>query len=304
MPNRFCAICGKPINDSAPHFGMCLECYLKENPLFELPETLSIKTCIDCGSFSRKEEWIETEEDDIISTIMEAIRKLVLRSYQKKDNLRFDLFPVEESYSFSARDLLTSLDVKITGFLTQNPQIQHEQLIRVNINYELCKNCTNLRGGTFFLATIQLRVKDESEPDIIGEVLEVIQNYVEKLFETDNKQYISSIQEQKNGVDLLLSTNELMNHIISLLKTNYHFLIKRTKKLVGRYTQRGKNLYRLKTLIKFLPVKKNDIVHIRNESYIVETITKNRVILRKKDGSKIAKKYDDFFNEHVIINQR
>jgi len=38
MPNRFCAICGINLGKEDPHFGMCLECYLKEHPLFELPD--------------------------------------------------------------------------------------------------------------------------------------------------------------------------------------------------------------------------------------------------------------------------
>ena len=64
MSHRFCAICGKPIDNTAPHFGMCQNCYLKENPLFELPSTLSFKICIDCGSYSKKEEWVKPIENE------------------------------------------------------------------------------------------------------------------------------------------------------------------------------------------------------------------------------------------------
>jgi NMD protein affecting ribosome stability and mRNA decay len=64
MPRRFCAICGKDIDKTAPHFGMCLECYAKEHPLFELPGKFSMQICIDCGSFNIKEEWIKPKENE------------------------------------------------------------------------------------------------------------------------------------------------------------------------------------------------------------------------------------------------
>ena len=90
---------------------------------------------------------------------------------------------------------------------------------------------------------------------------------MEKLHLKDNRQYITKLEDQKNGVDLYLSTNELMNQIIKFLSSNYHFLLKRTKKLVGRDSQKGRNLYRLKSLVKFLPINKNDIILFENKNF-------------------------------------
>ena len=65
MSRRFCAICGKDIDETAPHVGMCMICYAKEHPLFELPGKFTIKICIDCGSYTIKEEWVESQEKEI-----------------------------------------------------------------------------------------------------------------------------------------------------------------------------------------------------------------------------------------------
>ena len=73
MPHRFCAICGKNIDETAPHFGMCLECYLNESPLFKFSEKFSFKICLDCGSYARKEVWILPEKNDTLHIIKEAI---------------------------------------------------------------------------------------------------------------------------------------------------------------------------------------------------------------------------------------
>ena len=114
---------------------------------------------------------------------------------------------------------------------------------------------------------------------------------MENIFKKDDKQYISKIEDVKLGVDLYLSTNELMKHIVSQLKSKYNFILKRTKKLVGRDTQKGRNLYRLKTLIKFLPIKKNDCIFINKSKYFVENITKNRVLLRDENHVKLIKNF-------------
>ena len=302
MPNRFCAICGKILVENDPHFGMCLKCYLKEHPLFELPNHFSLNICVDCGSYSKKDEWVEPLENELFSIIEQAIQRLLLKPYSKRNSIDFSISFDEESFVFSSKDLLTSLEVVIQGTLKEDSIIKHQQVIKLNLNHMLCKNCTNLRGGTYFLSIIQLRVKNEKQFDLIKKATGEINEYVEKLFEKDHRQYISKIEDQKYGVDLYLSTNELMNYLIKFLKTNYYFLLKRSKKLVGRDSQKGRNLYRLKTLIKFLPIRNNDIISIENQNYIVENITKNKVILRSEKNAKLIKDYSFFFNEKIIKN--
>jgi RIO kinase 1 len=301
MPNRFCAICGKQIDDTAPHFGMCLSCYLNEHPLFELPNDVSFKVCIDCGSYSKKEEWFSPAENELYSIIDEAIFKFHLKSYLKQGNIEFNLFIDESSFKFTSKELVKSATITVLGTLKEDKNIEHQQTIKLSLLHELCNNCLNLRGGTFYLSIIQLRVKDEAQFKFLKKIIDDVHNYAEKQFQKDPKHYLSKMEDQKNGVDLYLSSKEIMNHIISYLKGKYHFILKRSKKLVGRDTQRGKNLYRLKSLIKFLPINKKDVVIIDNEEFYIESITKNRIILKKENGTKLIKDYSYFFNEKFSI---
>ncbi|MFX1322566.1 MAG: NMD3-related protein [Promethearchaeota archaeon] len=300
MPNRFCAICGKVISDTDPHFGMCYDCYLKEKPLFDLPKQFSLNICLDCGTYSKKEDWIKPIDPELFPTINEAIHRFLLKNYLKKGKIDFSITFDEKSYVFSSEGLLKNLDVIVNGKMKENNKLKHQETININLNYLLCKNCSNIRGGTYYLSIIQLRVKDETQFDLIDKAINEINKYVEKIFEKDQKHYISKREDQKFGVDLYLSSNELMNYLINLLKVKFYFLMKRTKKLVGRDIQKGKNLYRLKTLIKFLPIQKNDIVIIENEDFLVEKITKNKVFLTSKKNSKLIKSYSYFFNEKII----
>ncbi|MBN1214001.1 MAG: hypothetical protein JXA99_01025 [Candidatus Lokiarchaeota archaeon] len=301
MPNRFCAICGREINTYSPHFSMCYKCYLKEHPLFEIPDKISIKVCLDCLKYTKKEDWIDPQIKDLDYIIKDAIERFILKIYLKKATIDFNMVLDESSAIYSSKDLLKSINVKITGILKENISIESSQWIQVIIEYELCKNCVNLRGGSYFLSIIQLRIIDEKYLSIIEEALDKIENYVKSIFIKEQRHYISKITNEKNGIDLFLSTNELMNYIISFLRGNYHFILKRSKKLVGRDIQRGKNLYRLKSLIKFLPFGKNDTIIIKNKKYQIDTIIKNKVILKDENHIKYTKDFDYFFNEPIKI---
>ena len=85
----------------------------------------------------------------------------------------------------------------VRGTLKSDNKITYQEKINVNLNYDLCNTCSNLRGGTYFLSIIQLRVKDETYFNLIKKVLDEIHIYVEKLNEKDRKQYISKIEDQK-----------------------------------------------------------------------------------------------------------
>jgi nonsense-mediated mRNA decay protein 3 len=300
MPHRFCAICGKVIDEFAPHFGMCLNCYLKENPLFELPNNFNFKLCIDCQNYAKKEDWIESDNKDLFKIIEAALLRFLLKNYVKQDMIQFSFS--FDKLVYSSRDLLTSLDVTILGNLRDDQKISHQHTLKLNINYDLCKNCTNLRAGMYYLSIIQLRVTDKSQFGVIKEALSQISLFVENLFTKNKTQYISKIEDQNLGVDLYLSTNELMNRIISHMRANFVFILNRTKKLVGRDSQKGRGLYRLKALIKFLPFKKNDVVIINNITYSVENITKNKVVLRDENSSKHVKNFSFFFKNKTSLN--
>ncbi|MFX1311308.1 MAG: NMD3-related protein [Promethearchaeota archaeon] len=300
MPHRFCAICGTRLDKDSPHFGMCLKCYLRENPLFDLPKNLSLNICIDCGSYSKKDIWIVPSKNELFAIIEEMINRFLLKPLLKQNKIDFSLKFKENSLEYSSKDLLKSIEVDVRGNLKENSEIQHNQIIKLNFNPTLCKNCSNIRGGTYFTSIIQLRVKDENYMDKIDDILNEVNEFVEKEFNKDPRQYISKFVNQKYGLDLYLSTNELMNSITKFLKLRYHFLLKRTKKLIGRDSQKGKNIYRLKHSIKFLPIDINDEILIGNKYYIVESITKNKIILRDKNNWKLEKDYDFFFSKNIM----
>jgi len=278
-----------------------MDCYLIENPLFELPDSFYIKICKECGMYSKKEEWIESPSNDIFRIIEDVIEKFLLKKYIKSNEIQFSFSYDKTNFIYNSSDLLKSLKLIINGKLNDNPKISSEQTIDIIINYELCNNCSNLISGMHFLSIIQLRVKSEDFFDIIANSISEIQRFVEELYLEDNRQYISKLVDQKYGVDLFLSTNELMKKIIVFLKPRYNFILKRSRKLVGRDSQKGRNLYRLKSLIKFIPFKRSDLIILNDKKFFVENVHKKIVVLRNEDSLRIVKDFNEFFDEKVSL---
>ncbi|MHA1724154.1 MAG: NMD3-related protein [Promethearchaeota archaeon] len=297
MPRRrFCSICGADLDETSPHFSTCLECYLKEHPLFTVPGNLNLKVCMDCGSYSRREEWKTTSENDFISIIKEAILEYLLIPLVKKQDLEFDIILDENSIRYNSKKRIDTLEFEILGSLKTNKRMSHVERLKVKIHHDLCENCTKLRSGMYYKSILQLRVDDPSYFPFLNTVINQVQHFVEKQFEQDHGQYIVKMEDKERGVNLYLSSNELMNHIISFLKNQYHFLLKRSKKLVGRDIQKGKNLYRLTSLLKFLPIQKGDMIIIdRTDEYVVTNISKKIIVLKNKTGKKLVKNFEDFF---------
>ena len=88
---------------------MCLTCYIKEVPLFQIPKKINIKLCIDCGSYSKKEEWIKSTQDDILLIIKEAISRILLKKYLKKEMINFSILIDENTITFSSKDLINTI---------------------------------------------------------------------------------------------------------------------------------------------------------------------------------------------------
>ncbi len=297
MPRRFCAVCGKPLDSSAPHFSLCRDCFSSENPLFHFPEAFSLKACRDCGNYSVNEKWFSSSELDLFKIVQEAITNALIKPDRSINKIQFQFHIDNDKTAYDSEGRVESLEIELRGRPVDGSLKEYSESIKVLISYDYCQNCLQLKSGIRFLSILQLRVINEDFIDSLGPIVSKIHEFVEEQFLRDPKQYITKLEDQKYGIDLFLSTNELMNHIISFLKNKEHFLLKRSKKLIGRDIQKGKNIYRLKTLLKFLPVKKNDKILFINSEYYVEQILRNKVILRDEKNKKTSVSFSNLFKK-------
>jgi len=306
-PTRFCSLCGKEFstNEKIYEKFTCLRCYLKNKPLFQFQDIFYLNICLECGSFSKDSKvkiWLPPSTENVLEIVKSAIKYYLLEPYGKKDNIKFIIKILEEKISPSAK-VIEDIYLLITGVHRYDKNLIYTQEIKIKLKYGHCDNCISIKQKKIN-AIIQLRVIFVEQLDLIEIVKEKIKNYIEQASKKDSTEYITKIDYVKNGVDIFLSTQNQTNKIIRLLKPEYNFLIKSSKKLMSRDVQRGKNIYRIKTLIKFLPIEKEDEVITKNIKYIVDKIGKNKIHLIDIHGNRIIKNYQFFFSKKVKIQKK
>jgi NMD protein affecting ribosome stability and mRNA decay len=238
---------------------------------------------------------LKPSDQDLLSIIKEAIDKYILDHINKKEKLEFIININEDTIIYTSENMIKEAEINIKGSVKEKSKLFHQDTMKILINYELCNNCQSLRGGGTFVSIIQLRVKNETYLSIIDKALDQIYTLTNKRFNNDQRQYIAKIIDQKYGLDLYISTKNLTNWILRHIEAHYHFIRKESRKLVGRNTQEGKNIYRKKFLIKFLPVKTGEVIKIGINTFNVENILKKKVILKSERNEKIIKPYNWFF---------
>ncbi len=306
-PSRFCSLCGKEFFENEKFYEnfSCLKCYLKNRPLFHFQEPFYLNICLECGSFSKDSKvniWINPSTENLMEIVKSAINYYLLEPYQKKENIKFRIKILEEKISLNAQ-AIEDIYINITGVHLYDQNLNQSQEFKVKIKYGHCDSCISIKQRKIS-AIIQLRVILEEQKSLVEKVKEKIIYNLDQISKKNSIEYISKIEYVKNGIDIFLSIQNQNNRVIRLLKNDYNFLIKTSKKLISRDIQRGKNIFRIKTLIKFFPVEKADEIIIQNNKYEVNKIGKNKVHLLDSSGNKIVKNYQFFFSSKVKIQKK
>ena len=132
---------------------------------------------------------------------------------------------------------------------------------------------------SYFESTLQLR-----------EVSEEVILFAEKLI-AELKLQISKKVELKNGIDYLLTDNELTRKAGKRLQDHFGGELLVTATL---HTKKdGKDLFRVTILFRPLHFKKGDIVEYQDEKYEVKSVTKDIFLQNIKTGKKLHLKYKE-----------
>ncbi len=299
---KFCAKCGKALTDVSKNYKnfLCDECTSQIIPNYIIPEKLTLRNCIYCGAYSLKSKdqeysWqyksLAMDDSEFLKKIL---KENIFLKFDKKFNVKSE-FSFENPYLSERIDIKTNIIVKSE----EDSDVQEEILIKIRDIH--CPYCAKRSGGRFD-AIVQIRIqhsKDEKK-------LEEISTYISKIEEKENfknlSNFISKIDYVTNGFDLKVSTNAMARVLIARLRKKYHFEIKVSKKLIGVDQEKGSDLYRLSTLLRLIPVEKNDSILFEGIKYSVKSISKNRISLQNVNGGKIKNiKYSEFHEKKWIF---
>jgi len=110
----------------------------------------------------------------------------------------------------------------------------------------------------------------------------------------------SDIEEVNQGFNLKLSNRAIMNSIQSFLSSKYSFIIKNSKKLIGKNPNTGGDLYRSYLLLRLIPFQVNSYIQIKNVKYLVKKIHANRIILENFNTKMQRTRNFEFFEKNLV----
>lgn len=322
---RFCAKCGQEITANDPIFEgfLCGECAGKETSAYPLPETLQLRQCVFCQAFSLRDpttdheyEWgYQPKDESDVDYITRLLYEYIFFHLEQKHNLVYDLFfPQDLSI---AQDADIQIRVEVVGGtdlrLENEPKQVHsgkseenisqipiqnyqEGIINLRLRRIHCPHCAKRQGGRFD-AIVQIRIQHDRDQSRLPQIMADIQAIDHSANIEHLQNFITHTEQTTNGYDLKVSTNAMARVIISRLRELYPFEIKHSKRLMGIDPENGSRLYRHSTLLRLVPVLRDDRITLDGVSYRVHNLTKKKVILQEIQNEKMHHVNFDIFQK-------
>jgi len=295
----FCPKCGlvitsKDLEFYKNHF-LCRTCHSQEVEDFQIKKQYTIYVCSECASyiFDRNPQnslWKRTESDNTNAIFTEILYKEIIEPLNQKSD---DEFKINHAP-------LLDIPCTITAFVFNSRNIQNE--ITVIVKQSLCKSCNKMISKRFD-AVIQMRtlkLKSQKPKLILGPLIQEVIAHVSNIQQRHPDQYISDIEDVSQGFDLKLSNKAVMGAIQSFLTNKYPFIIKSSKKLMGKNSSTGGDLYRTYILLRLIPFHAFSVIRIKNDTYIVKKIYANRIQLENLSTHNNQTHNFDFFERFLI----
>ncbi len=294
----FCPKCGVTIKPEEvtfykKHFS-CRACISPDMGDLPYNKQYTIYLCSGCLSyvFDRNPKnalWKKTETDEVDPTIFHILEREVVSNFPDGSNDKYEIFlpPILEIPSIVVVRLSSSEgSTEITLLLKQS----------------LCKTCNKLLSRRFD-AVIQLRtikLKSDKAKDMLNSLVDEVIALAKKIQQQNPEQFISDIEEVPLGFDLKLSIKSMMTSIQSHMTSRYAFIVKTSKKLMGKNPNTGGDLYRTYVLLRYIPLQANDVIRIKNTTYKVKKIQANRIVLENMDTHTLHTHNFEYFEKNLI----
>lgn len=292
----FCPKCGKVIKTEEVEFYKetfsCKDCsnVVKEAAI---DNQYTLYICSGCLSYvfnrdPKNSLWRKSEHGGITEVVLHILKKEMAHSTKSDpDSFTLSIPPIT--------DIPTSINITSSLSGLQND-------VNLLIKHAICKNCSKMLSRRFD-AVIQLRtvkIQHSKPHTLLDPLIDEVIAHTSRIQQKHPEQFISDIDELSNGFDLKLSNKSIMASIQSLLTSKYSFIIKTSKKLMGKNPNTGGDLYRTYILLRYLPFHVDDVLRIKNDTYIIKKITANRIQLENLNDNSLKIRNLEFFEKKLI----
>lgn len=250
---RFCYKCGALEAEKGPLIqGLCQKCFAAEHRLLRVPKGVSTSVCKRCGSYMSGNRWQKPSGEDAgYEAAVAAVRRdlqLAKSTHVGTQFVRLEESGAELSFEASpaAKDVI--VEVRARGKiheLQKEPSVDSAQVL-VKLRQTTCDTCSLIRSG-YYEAILQVRGEEKLSKSKISEITKVLQKRVSDVGASNDKVFVTKIEEKSEGVDFYVSSLSLARAMATLLKERFHAKIRETSKLIGQ-ERGGKRTFRVSVL--------------------------------------------------------
>ncbi|WP_297827009.1 60S ribosomal export protein NMD3 [uncultured Methanobrevibacter sp.] len=262
----FCVECGS--TDKKMVGNICIDCFLKDFQMIELPERIEVQICSHCNSKLEEGKWSEEfiPEEEIIYRALERNIKISDEVSNEIINLEID----------QMKGTIASCYVEVVGEV-EGTQIEETQETEVKILKTVCPTCSKLQAG-YYEAVIQFRADSRDiKKEEYEKADEVVERTLIKQSKKDKLAYCPQIAKLKEGYDYYIGSLKTGRKVAEALKDEFGGTIKESPRLISEDKSTGKGLYRIWISVRIPEFELGDIIRYENKLLQVNDIDKNRV---------------------------
>jgi len=246
-----CIVCGK---DEIFLDYLCRKDYLKKHPIFtKVPKTIKFNQCKESGIYFK----LSIKDH----SIKEFLRKLLVKEIEY-DKRKFLIKKIELDVNYQIKaNFRGTIDDKSVSF-----PFTFDMNIKESIDPEIAG-----RHDNYFQGMLQIRWEKHSKEEI-----KEITKYIGK-FILQNKASIANMAYLKNGVDFLISSNQVIKECAYAVKKKYGGEVKVNAKLFSKDHQTSKDIYRVTALVRLPNFTIGDVIASERKNIFIKSIVGHEV---------------------------
>ena len=298
----FCPECGS--TDKEMVGDICIECFLKDFQMIELPKRIEVQICSHCNSKLEEGKWSDEflPEEEIIYRALERNIKIADEVENEIINLEID----------QIKGTLANCFVEVTGDV-HGVQIEETHDSEVKILKTVCPTCSKVQSG-YYETVIQFRADNrEIKAEEYDKANEIVERTLVKQSKSDKLAYCPQIAKLKEGYDYYIGSFKSGHKVADALKEEFGGIIKESPRLISEDKSTGKGLYRVWISLRIPEFEIDDFIRFEDKIMQVHSITKSSVVgidistnkkhnipMKNMEDIELVKKSDDIETTTII----
>lgn len=263
----FCPECGS--TDKEMVGDICIDCFLKEFQMVEIPKRIEVQICSHCNSKLEEGKWSDEfiPEEEIIYRALERNIKIADEVKNEIINLEID----------QVKGTISECFVEVAGEV-HGARIDETHDCEVKILKTVCPTCSKVQSG-YYETVIQFRADSRDiKSEEYAKADEIVERTLIKQSKSDKLAYCPQIAKLKEGYDYYIGSFKSGHKVAEALKEEFGGVIKESPRLISEDKSTGKGLYRVWISVRIPEFEIDDFIKFDDKILQVQSISKNSII--------------------------